>query len=183
MNRRKKRVANKEEGMMTKLRDAAEADFPAILNLNALEVRQTSPLDAGQLADLHTLSCFHQVATVHGQVAGFLLALPQGTPYQSDNYTWFDSRYPSFIYVDRIVIGADYSGQGIGGQLYRALFRFARDNAVPLITCEYNIEPPNPGSRAFHARFGFLEVGQQSLPGGKRVSLQMVDPDIGLVGR
>lgn len=165
---------------MTALRDATEADFPVILKLNEAEVRQTSPLDAVQLADLHTLCCFHQVATVQGRVAGFLLALPQGTRYRSDNYTWFESRYPRFIYVDRIVIDAEYSGQGIGGQLYRALFRFAQDNGVPLVTCEYNIEPPNPVSRSFHARFGFREVGQQSLPGGKRVSLQLVEPGIAL---
>lgn len=158
------------------LRDAGEADFPTILRLNEAEVRQTSPLDSAQLEFLHGLACFHRVAVVDGKVVGFLLALPQGTAYRSDNYVWFMSRYPHFIYVDRIVIATEFSGQGIGGRLYRALFRFAGTGATPLIACEYNIEPPNPASCAFHDRFGFREVGQQSLTGGKRVSLQVADP-------
>jgi len=53
------------------------------------------------------------------------------------------------------------------------LFRYARDHAIPLVTCEYNIVPPNEPSRLFHDRFGFKEQGTQWLANGtKRVSLQ-----------
>jgi hypothetical protein len=51
--------------------------------------------------------------------------------------------------------------------------RHARDNAIPLVTCEYNIVPPNEPSRLFHDKFGFREQGTQWVASGsKRVSLQ-----------
>jgi predicted GNAT superfamily acetyltransferase len=44
---------------------------------------------------------------------------------------------------------------------------------LPWVTCEYDIEPPNPASERFHRGFGFTEVGRQSVAGGKKqVSLQ-----------
>ena len=48
----------------------------------------------------------------------------------------------------------------------------ARSSEVPQLCCEYNLQPPNPGSAAFHARHGFVEVGQQQLSSSKRVSMQ-----------
>ena len=47
----------------------------------------------------------------------------------------------------------------------------ARSREVPVVVCEFDLEPPNPSSRAFHARFGFREVGTQ-VANGKTVSLQ-----------
>ena len=60
-----------------------------------------------------------------------------------------------------------------GTFLYRELFGFAAASAVDLVTCGYDLDPPNPRSRRFHARFGFAEVDRQRLAGnGKHVSLQ-----------
>ncbi|MEZ5478989.1 MAG: hypothetical protein R3E95_16365 [Thiolinea sp.] len=43
------------------------------------------------------------------------------------------------------------------------------------MSCEYDLEPPNPASARFHAGFGFREVGRQTVAGGKKqVSLQVV---------
>ena len=48
----------------------------------------------------------------------------------------------------------------------------AATNAVRL-TAEFDVEPPNPVSAAFHQRFGFREVGTQWIGGDKKqVSLQ-----------
>ena len=35
---------------------------------------------------------------------------------------------------------------------------------MPILCCEVNIDPPNPVSDAFHAFFGFVEVGWAFLP-------------------
>ena len=44
----------------------------------------------------------------------------------------------------------------------------------PVVTREFDIEPPNPVSAGLHAKFGFREVGQQPVAGGKMaVSLQV----------
>ncbi|HEU4427428.1 MAG TPA: GNAT family N-acetyltransferase [Myxococcota bacterium] len=158
------------------MRDAAPADFAAILALNEESVRFTSPLDATQLAALHGQAVLHRVAIVGDEIAAFLLALREGAQYESENYRWFAARYPRFLYVDRVVVSAAHRGERLGVELYEALFDFARVTNVRTITCEYDVDPPNPISQRFHARFGFREVGTQRAAGGKkRVSLQRLE--------
>jgi len=158
---------------MTRLRDALDTDFSRIVALNAGEVRQTSPMDFDRLRMLAEVSAYFRVAVVDGAVAGFLLAFREGAHYDSENYQWFGSRFSRFLYVDRIVVDGTCAGRGIGSALYADLFAFARSQGVDTITCEYNIDPPNHASRAFHDRFGFTELGTRSTADGtKRVSLQ-----------
>lgn len=155
------------------IRDADESDFGAILALNDVEVQQTSAMDLARLQHLQGLARYHRVAVVDGRIAGFLLAMASGAPYANDNFQWFTGHVGSFMYVDRIVVGAAFAGLGIGSALYRDLFAEARALGLSTVTCEYNIEPPNPASRAFHDKFGFHELGTQWVAGGsKRVSLQ-----------
>jgi uncharacterized protein len=158
---------------MEQLRPAIETDFATILALNAAEAQQTSPMDRDRLHLLVGMSAYCKVVAVDQHVVAFLLAFRDGAPYENANYEWFAARFPRFLYVDRVVVDAAFSGRGIGGRLYHDLFAFARTHAISTITCEYNIEPPNPASRAFHDRFGFRELGTQWVAGGaKRVSLQ-----------
>jgi len=162
--------------MTVLLRNSIERDWPAVLELNAAEVQQTSQMDLARLQLLVGLSTYCKVVSDNGQVVAFLIAMANGAPYENDNYAWFASRFPKFLYVDRVVVDSRYARRGIGSMLYDDLFEFARANGVDVITCEYNIEPPNRASRAFHDRFGFRELGTQWVAGGaKRVSLQAAD--------
>jgi predicted GNAT superfamily acetyltransferase len=157
------------------IRNAAHADFEDVCELNRAEVQHTSPMDEARLAILADLSCYFKVATVEGCTAAFLLAMREGAPYANENFAWFAGKFARFIYVDRIVVSRAFKGLRIGSMLYEDLFRFARDCAIPVVTCEYNIEPPNDASRRFHDKFGFSEQGTQWLAGGaKQVSLQAV---------
>ena len=159
------------------LRDARPSDFEDILRLNAAEVRHTSPMDAARLKLLHGLSSYHRVAVDAIGVAAFLLAMREAAAYENENYAWFSARYERFVYIDRIVVSRDLAGQGIGSALYSDLFEYARDAGIEIVACEYNLEPPNPVSKAFHDRWGFTEVGSQRLAdGSKRVSMQVVRP-------
>ena len=158
---------------MTCIRDIADADFEAIVALNDGEVQQTSPMDVNRLRFLVALSSYCKVATVENRVVAFLIALREGAPYENDNYRWFSERLSTFIYIDRIVVDAGFSGRGLGKKLYGDLFEFARSERVATVTCEYNIEPRNPASQTFHDKFGFRELGTQWVANGtKRVSLQ-----------
>jgi predicted GNAT superfamily acetyltransferase len=78
--------------------------------------------------------------------------------------------------VDRIVVAAGTQARGAGRQLYRDLYAQALRDVVPVITCEFDIEPPNPASARFHAKLGFREIGTQQLYDGRKVvSLQALD--------
>jgi hypothetical protein len=161
---------------MEQLRTVAESDFEAILKLNEAEVQQTSPMDLARLHSLVGMSAYCKVVTVQEHVAAFLIALREGAPYVNDNYSWFATRFPSFLYVDRIVVDSQFAGRGIGSKLYTSLFAFARTEGIGRIVCEYNVNPPNPASRRFHDKFGFIELGTQWVANGtKQVSLQAAE--------
>ena len=158
--------------MSLRLRDIAPGDTDAILALNLESEAVLSPMDAARYAHLSAQSAYGRVVESDGAVSAFLLAFREGADYDSVNYRWFDARYEAFLYVDRVVVASAHQGRGLGARLYDDLFAFARAAGVPAVTCEFDIEPPNDASRRFHARYGFEEVGVQTLPGGKRVSLQ-----------
>jgi predicted GNAT superfamily acetyltransferase len=147
------------------LRAVVPGDFARIVALNDAEVTATSAMDLARLGLLDALAAYHRVVELEGRVAGFLLAMGDGSAYDNDNFHWFAARYPRFLYVDRIVVDAGHAGLGLGSRLYRDLFDHARRAGIGTVVCEYNLEPPNTASAAFHARFGFND-------GSKRVSMQ-----------
>jgi predicted GNAT superfamily acetyltransferase len=165
-----------QESGSAAIRDAMPGDHAAILALNHADVAYTSPMDAARLVALDALSCYHRVVCVADEVAGFLLAMRSGAPYENDNFAWFASRYPSFVYVDRVVIASAARGLHLASRLYEDLFGWARGQGIPLVTCEYNIVPANEPSRRFHDKFGFTEKGTQWVANGsKQVSLQAAE--------
>lgn len=156
------------------IRDASEADFPAIVQLNAASVQFTSPMTPARLAQLAADAALLRVVDDAG-VQAFLLVFREGAAYDSPNYRWFASRYERFLYIDRIVVAEAARGAGWGRRLYEDLFRFAGRAGVPVITCEFDVDPPNPVSERFHRAFGFSEVGQHRYgAASKLVSLQAV---------
>ncbi|MBF0276941.1 MAG: GNAT family N-acetyltransferase [SAR324 cluster bacterium] len=158
------------------IREACEFDFQKIVDINDAEVRHTSPMNIGQLHDLNRLSDYHKVAEIAGNITAFLLAMRENCSYRSDNYQWFSARYANFLYIDRIVVDAKFSGLKIGTMLYQNIFEYARSNRISLLTCEYNTIPPNEPSRQFHEKFGFKEVGEQWLAARtKKVSMQAAE--------
>lgn len=157
------------------IRDAVPTDFAQILTLNEASVQVLSPLSLKRLAQLHRQAAYHRVLVDRDRVAAFLLAFREATQYDSPNYRWFNDRYPSFLYIDRIVVAQTDRSRGIGRRLYADLFAFAAHTHAGLVTCEFDIDPPNESSRRFHQRFGFREVGTQRLgANGKQVSFQAV---------
>jgi len=158
------------------LRNASADDFGSIVVLNQREVQQTSPMDLARLRELAQMSSYHKVAVVDGRIAAFLLAMREDAPYLNDNYAWFAARFAQFIYVDRIVVSSEFAGLKVGSRLYEDLFDYARSQGINAITCEYNVQPPNPASQRFHDKFGFKELGQQWVAQGtKLVSLQVAE--------
>lgn len=155
------------------IRNATPADFERLLELNHTWEHVLSPWTRADLERLHRQAAYHRVVDRDGQVTAFLLALREGVDYGSPNYRWFSSRYPQFLYIDRVVVDGSHQQRGLGAALYEDLASFARATQVTHLTCEYDVEPPNPASAAFHARMGFLEIDQQVLyDGRKRVSMQ-----------
>ena len=155
------------------IRSATLEDYEQILKLNEESVHFLSPLSHEKLANLHQQSEILKVIEVDGVVEAFVLALKEGKDYDSVNYIWFAKNYDEFLYIDRVVVSVKQQNAGLGKLLYEEVFKHAESIDTPVATAEIDIEPPNPVSLRFHEKFGFKEVGKQSIAGGKKiVSLQ-----------
>ena len=154
---------------MLLIRQAQISDFPRILDINAAEEEKTSRIDLAKITQLDSWSDYHRVAVLEDQVVRFLLVMSEASEYDGENFRWFVERYSRFLYIDRIVIDGSAARRGVGSALYRDLIQFAATQGCPLLCCEINVSPPNPVSHAFHARFGFEEVGRSAEAGAPKV--------------
>jgi predicted GNAT superfamily acetyltransferase len=148
--------------MALAIRDVRDHDLEAVLALNNTAGRSILALDAAQLRYFFEHADYFRVAEVDGELAGFLIALRDGADYESSNYRWFAAHYPSFAYIDRIVIANAYRRHGLGRVFYCDVTSFA-EVRVPLLTCEVFLEPRDDVVVLFHGTYGFQEVGQQRM--------------------
>ena len=146
--------------MALAIRDVSEHDLDAVLALNNAAGRSIIALDAVQLRYFFEHADYFRVAEIDGHLAGFLIALREGSDYQSPNYRWFAERYPQFVYIDRIVIANAYRRHGLGRIFYCDVTSYA-EVRVPKLACEVFLEPRDDVIVLFHGTYGFQEVGQR----------------------
>lgn len=170
--------------MAVLLRELEPADLPAVVALNEDAVPAVPMTDEDEMALLTAIASLAVVAVDEDDLAeplGFLVAMDPDTEYGSENFRFFQRRNRDFLYVDRIVIGGERRGAGIGRLLYGAAFDRARTDGRAEVTCEVNLRPANPRSLGFHELLGFTRVGEQETKGGTvRVALLAApagDPD------
>ena len=132
----------------------------AVLALNNMHAKELSWLEPERLQYL-TAHAF--AARRIGALDAFLLAFDQDAPYDSPNFLWFRTRFPRFVYVDRVVVATSARGRGLARALYRDLFVQAATAGHTCVVCEVNSRPPNPESDALHAALGFVEIGRASI--------------------
>ena len=146
------------------LRSIRSADIPQIAVLNAAAVPAVSLATESELGVLLGFSHLAIVAVdaADAPLVGFLICMQPGSDYASENYRYFESRGTDHLYVDRIVVADGARGLGIGRQLYDSVFGLAQAEGRAEVTCEVNLDPPNPESLAFHARLGFERIGEQA---------------------
>lgn len=164
---------------MITIRPALPDDFAHVLALNEESVRFLSPMDAERLALLHSQAAYHRVAESSSQdnvkIGAFLMAHSESSGYDSSNFKWFARRYEKFLYIDRIAVSSALQGQGIGKLFYEDLFAYARSEGVSIVTCEFDIDPPNATSEKFHKLLGFKQVGEHTYGMyNKRVAMQAI---------
>jgi predicted GNAT superfamily acetyltransferase len=148
------------------IHDLRLLDASVILSLNNQHARETSALDEADLYALLDMAFYAR--GIDGGATAFLIAFDQNARYRSPNFLWFKASQQSFVYIDRIIVSSSARGQGIARLLYQDLFAVAQQAGHERVVCEVNIEPPNPGSEAFHRAMGFNEVGIATIHGGTK---------------
>ena len=158
------------------IRPVHRDDLESILELNESVLPHVNSIPISDFEEFIHISSFFIVVEINEQVAAFLIVLGPGQSYDSENYSYFSNNYDSFDYVDRIVVGDNFQGKGIGKALYNYLMESSKEDRI---TCEVNLDPPNPKSILFHKKMGFKEVAQQHSEGGKKwVSLKIREKNI-----
>lgn len=150
------------------LRDVRSDDLDTVLFLNESVVPAVNSLAPDDIAWFAEHAAYFRVAEDADGVVAFLIGLRPGTDYGSLNYRWFCEHYDDFAYVDRVAVAERGRRAGLASRLYDD-FAERMSGEVDVMTCEVNIEPPNPGSMRFHERRGFRQVGSQATEGGTKV--------------
>lgn len=158
------------------LRPLTSEDAPALVALNDAAHPAVPITTADEMRALLELAGLALGLERDGSLVGFVIAMHPGAAYASENYRWFEERGTGHVYVDRIVVAESERGRGLGPVLYDAVFAEAHRLGHPEVTCEVNLDPPNPGSLAFHARLGFAQVGTQATKGGSVVVALLAAP-------
>lgn len=161
--------------MTMDIRSYRASDLDEIHRINEASVPNVNTLTIDALDILVARSHATLVAEANGVIGGFLLGLVEGADYASQNYAWFCERHPSFAYVDRIAVDQTFRGSGIGALLYDALEKNVAGSR-PVLACEVNSLPPNPGSLRFHKRLGFTEAGEQTFEPGAKAVTYLIKP-------
>ena len=134
-------------------------------------IRPVTPLDYNALLKLNSDSIPH-VNFINSSIFEDLHRQDETASYDSLNFAYFQKKFSKFLYIDRIVVADRFRRKGIGQSLYH--FLFTLDYGPRPITCEVNLDPPNPKSISFHEAQGFISIDEQlTEEGRKKVSLMM----------
>lgn len=138
------------------------------------------PLDAAKIRRFHDTAEYFRVAERDGNLAGFLVGFGSHSDHDSCNFAWFQQRYPSFFYIDRIVVASRRRGGGVGRAFYADVQSYA-ELRYPQMACEVFLDHGADAALLFHGSFGFREVGQNTMSnadGGADVRTSMLLKDL-----
>ena len=153
--------------MNFRIENTSSSDLDEILKLNQQALPAVSSVTKEEMEHFLNIVDYFKSLIIDQKVVGFLIALTPGKDYHSLNYKWFENKYKSFIYVDRIVISPSCQGKGLGTNFYNDLCKTTNQN-IKKITCEVNLKPPNEESMLFHKKYGFEQVDTQFTENGKK---------------
>ena len=149
--------------------DITIQDFGELLALNESCVPHVNSIGVQDLEEFKTQAyCFSKLCDADNCLMGFVIALQPGQSYDSVNYRWFERKFESFLYIDRIMVHRSFRRRGLATRIYHMLENLSVKAGVPRLCCEVNINPPNPDSQKLHDRLGFGSVGTLLTQNGKK---------------
>ena len=144
--------------------------FSRSLSSNTLEnlykLNQENTPEVGSIKSYESFVSLLDISSINllieykKQPVGFVICFRENLEYESLNYKFFNETKQKFLYIDRVVIQSDYRRMGFGTRVYRYIDGVAAKESLP-ICCEVNSIPLNQISFNFHAKNGFIMVGER----------------------
>lgn len=153
------------------IRPARWEDRRGVLAVNRAGAPGVSPLGEAAFAEAMELCDFFRVVRADGEMVAYLMAMTSDAAYAGEEFAWFRARHDGFLYIDQVAVAEGWRRRGVAALLYEQAEAFARGRGLSRLVCEVNLDPPNPGSAAFHARQGFARAGTLRVGDGRTVSL------------
>ena len=144
-------------------RDIAYSDISTVVALNEANIHFLSLMTLGAVRRFYDTAAYFRVAVLKDEIVGFAVSFDPKADYDSPNFRWFQARFAPFLYIDRVVIRNDWRRRGIGFGFYAEIERVAVFRGLEVLACEVDVRPPNPASMAFHTKYGFSEIGSQTI--------------------
>lgn len=155
------------------IRPLSPSDWDEVLRINSECQPGVAHLDRTELERLIGLKNEHLgMEGPDGRLVGYLLAFPSDTPYDGEEFFILTkTSIGPFIYVDQVAVDTAMRRKGAGSRLYQAIESAAQRRGVRTLSCEINLNPPNPGSLAFHRSRGFKQTSVMETQDGRTVTL------------
>ena len=144
--------------------------FSRSLSSNTLEnlykLNQENTPEVGSIKSYESFVSLLDISSINllieykKQPVGFVICFRENLEYESLNYKFFNETKQKFLYIDRVVIQSDYRRMGFGTKGYKYIDGVAAKESLP-ICCEVNSIPLNQISFNFHAKNGFIKVGER----------------------
>ena len=148
--------------MNYRIEQATKNDLKSILSLNQESIPAVSSSNIEMMKHFLIICDYFKVCKINGEIIGFLNALLPSKEYKSEHYQWFNNKYDSFIYIDRIIINQSHQNQGYGTVFYNDLINSVNSTSLD-IACEIHTKPYNKQSINFHKKYGFKQVGSKNI--------------------
>jgi hypothetical protein len=120
-----------------------------------------------ELELLIDLSSSTYILRSNNSIEAFIILMRENNKYSSQNYAYFNSKYKSFLYIDRIAVKKLSRKKSLGSALYNEAIKQANEMKLPLC-CEVNKEPFNKVSMLFHENLKFNNIGSKVFTKGKK---------------
>ena len=100
------------------LRELRDEDQEALLLLNNSSTPAVNALTLEELQSILSLAEKCWVEEIDSDLAAALIIIGPDQNYSSDNYTWLETQFSNYCYVDRIMVNQNHKRRGLGKKLY-----------------------------------------------------------------
>lgn len=105
-----------------------------------------------------------QCDCVLSSASGFLLGIAAGKAVEHFGYMWFQTRFDSFLFIERVVVAHGERRRRLATGMVIEALQWCRERGIESVVCLVHDRPPNPAGHAICRQLGFQAIEGVMLP-------------------